>query len=174
MTTKTKILNECRLAGKGGVDVAGFSEVERAVLQAGIEGVAVAADRVYFASSIPTGLTKEAAEVLAALEGQPWTPPDLPLSDRGFLRELERSGLACECGDVWFAVSAIDSAVDVLTELLAESGEGITVSDARIALASTRKFVLPLLRYLDAAGITRRMGDHRTTGPVLLRRQPDL
>lgn len=37
-----------------------------------------------------------------------------------------------------------------------------TVSDARALLGSTRKFTVPLLEHLDAAGRTRRRGDHRS------------
>jgi selenocysteine-specific elongation factor len=41
----------------------------------------------------------------------------------------------------------------------------ITVSDARDALGSTRKFVLPIVNQLDREGVTRRRGDDRIPGP---------
>lgn len=42
-----------------------------------------------------------------------------------------------------------------------EASGGISVSEVREALGSTRKFVVPLLEYLDRVGYTRRVGDQR-------------
>jgi selenocysteine-specific elongation factor len=36
-----------------------------------------------------------------------------------------------------------------------------TVSEARMLLGSTRKFMVPLMEHFDAAGYTRRLGDKR-------------
>lgn len=41
----------------------------------------------------------------------------------------------------------------------------VTVSDIRVLLGSTRKYVVPIVERLDAAGITRRVGDYRVLGP---------
>lgn len=41
----------------------------------------------------------------------------------------------------------------------------LSVSDVRELTKSTRKYVVPLLERLDAAGITRRLGDKRVLGP---------
>jgi selenocysteine-specific elongation factor len=152
-------------AGSHGFDPASLGPIERAVLGRGVPGVSVFDGRVFDADSVPTSTSAAAARVLAALEKTPWTPPDLPLSDRAALRELERRQLACQAGDLWFATSAVDSAVDVLRDLLAGRPDGFTVSDARQALGCSRKYVLPLLAHLDARGITRRHGDFRVAGP---------
>ena len=44
---------------------------------------------------------------------------------------------------------------------LIETEGGSSVSAVREALGSTRKFVVPLLEYLDRVGYTRRVGDQR-------------
>ncbi|MEW6251378.1 MAG: SelB C-terminal domain-containing protein [Planctomycetota bacterium] len=41
----------------------------------------------------------------------------------------------------------------------------MTVSESRVLLGSTRKYVVPLVERLDAAGVTRRVGDQRLLGP---------
>jgi selenocysteine-specific elongation factor len=41
----------------------------------------------------------------------------------------------------------------------------LTVADIRDLLGSTRKFVLPIAKRLDADGVTRRRGDDRIPGP---------
>jgi selenocysteine-specific elongation factor len=55
----------------------------------------------------------------------------------------------------------------VLAGALAGAPEGITVAAIRDALGTTRKFVVPLVGLLDAAGVTRRRGDLRIPGPRL-------
>jgi selenocysteine-specific elongation factor len=39
--------------------------------------------------------------------------------------------------------------------------EAFTTSEARAALKTSRKYIVPLLEHFDAAGITRRTGDTR-------------
>jgi selenocysteine-specific elongation factor len=164
---KAQILARCRQAAREGVNVAAFTEVQRAVLQTGVPGVTVQADHAFDESAIPTTLSDSASRVLAALERQPWTPPDLPLSERGALRELERRGMACQADELWFSAAAIEAAVEVLAKLVQASPDGFTVSEAREALGTTRKYVLPLLGHLDARGVTRRHGDRRVAGPTM-------
>jgi selenocysteine-specific elongation factor len=171
MTTGTRsdiersVLQRAKSSGREGVRLASLSEVERALLGAGIEGLTVDQDRVYDAGAVGSGLSPEAVEVLALLESDPWSPPELPLSKRGALRELEKSGMAREVGELWFAASAVDQAIVTLAALLKEEPAGFTVSSARQALGSTRKYVLPLLAHLDSLGVTRRAGDVRVAGP---------
>lgn len=47
-----------------------------------------------------------------------------------------------------------------------QASGGITVSEIREALGSSRKFVVPLLEYLDRVGYTRRVGDQRVLAPT--------
>ncbi len=50
-----------------------------------------------------------------------------------------------------------------LTDIIGELG-GVTVSQVREALDSSRKYVVPFLEYLDRVGFTRREGDLRVLG----------
>ncbi|MGN6390522.1 MAG: SelB domain-containing protein, partial [Burkholderiaceae bacterium] len=59
-----------------------------------------------------------------------------------------------------FHVEAVEAALRRLREAY-PAPKQFTVSDARALLGSTRKFTVPLLEHLDAAGHTRRRGDHR-------------
>jgi len=68
---------------------------------------------------------------------------------------------------VWFAESAVDAAARVVAGLLATHPEGITLSQLREALGTTRKYAVPLANLLDARGCTRRRDDLRIAGPRL-------
>ena len=87
--------------------------------------------------------------------------------DRASLRELVRRGLVIERDGIYFAPSAVDAAARVVAGLLAASPSGVTVSQVRDALATSRKYLLPLLAVLDTSGVTRRRGDVRVAGPRL-------
>lgn len=67
---------------------------------------------------------------------------------------------------VVFAREVLDRARDRIVEYLEERGE-FRLSDARDLLGSTRKYVLPLLEYLDREKVTRRVEDKR----VLVRKR---
>ncbi|HET6966220.1 MAG TPA: selenocysteine-specific translation elongation factor [Acidimicrobiales bacterium] len=160
----------CEGAGTAGLDPAALDEHERALLRSGVPGVPgveMSEGRAVAAALVDRGLSEDARRVLGELEAGKWAPPGLPLSDRGALRELERRGLAVDAGQAWFATSAVEAAVAVLAQLLEEHEEGFTVSQARDALGTSRKHVLPLLSHLDAAAVTRRRGDLRVAGPRL-------
>ena len=163
--TKAGIVARCRKAGPGGVNLAHFDVRERAVLAAGLDGICVRDDRALDENAITDALSAGAARVLAELEASPWSPPAIPLADRGSLRELERRGDAVQAAGSWFAASAVAAAAGRLSGLLSGRPGGFTVADARDALATSRRHVLPLLAHLDSAGVTRRQGDLRVAGP---------
>jgi selenocysteine-specific elongation factor len=165
--TRSRLTEMAEAAGSAGVDLASLSDVERAVLSHGAPGVTTSDHRLYAEDAVPTTISPAAADVLAALEKAPWAPPELPLTDRAALRELERHGLAHQAGDLWFAASAVDAAVEVLRRVLETRPDGFTVSEAREVLRTTRKYALPLLSILDASGVTRRQGDRRVGGPAM-------
>ncbi|HZQ59322.1 MAG TPA: selenocysteine-specific translation elongation factor [Acidimicrobiales bacterium] len=154
-------------AGAPGVDVAALDDRQRAVLAAGLDGVVVRSGRAVDASLTSDGLPPAAATLLAGLEASPFSPPDVAPAERGAARELQRRGLAVEAGPVWFAASAVTSAAGVVARLLAAAPGGVTVSEVREALGSSRKHVVPLLEHFDASGVTRRRGDVRVGGPRL-------
>lgn len=96
-----------------------------------------------------------------------FTPPDAAGVDRAELRELIRRKLVIEQDGLWFAPSTIDRAALIVSRLLSHQPEGITVSEIRDALGTTRKFALPILALLDTGGVLRRRGDLRIGGPRL-------
>lgn len=160
-----RITGLCERAGAGGVDLAQLSETELAVLHDGIEGVMVSGPKAYLDAVAPQGVSEHASAVLNLLEKDGTSPPELPAGDTRALRELEAAGLAVQAGELWFATSVVEAAVELLRGLLRTNPDGFTVSDARQSLATTRKYALPLLAHLDANGITRRKGDIRVAGP---------
>jgi selenocysteine-specific elongation factor len=104
---------------------------------------------------------------VAELEGQPFNPPPLPDLVRRYrltpalLQYLVVDGRVVRLNeDTAFARSAYDDAVRRLRLHLAEH-RTLTVAAARDVLGSSRRYVLPLLEWLDAQKITRRVGDDR-------------
>jgi selenocysteine-specific elongation factor len=95
-------------------------------------------------------------------------PFSAPEADR--LRELgldargaaaaERAGLLRRLpGNLLLAPDAGDQAARILATL----PQPFTAADARQALKTTRRVVIPLLEWLDREGITRRLPDNRRT-----------
>jgi len=66
--------------------------------------------------------------------------------------------------DMWLHDRRWKELVERVTGAIRERG-GITVADIRTLLNSSRKYVVPIVEALDAAGITRRVGDLRQLGP---------
>ena len=64
-------------------------------------------------------------------------------------------------GSVVFSADAYRRMVEAVTRHIEDNGS-ITVAEARTLLDSSRKYVLPLLEYLDQQRVTRRTGDTRT------------
>jgi selenocysteine-specific elongation factor len=52
----------------------------------------------------------------------------------------------------------------LLAEKLAIT-DAVSVGDVRELLGSSRKYVVPLMEWFDANGVTRRRGDARIAGP---------
>jgi selenocysteine-specific elongation factor len=104
---------------------------------------------------------------VAELEGQPFNPPPLPDLVRRYrltpalLQYLVADGRVVRVNeDTAFARLAYDDAVRRLRLHLSEH-RTLTVAAARDLLGSSRRYVLPLLEWLDAQKITRRVGDDR-------------
>jgi len=103
--------------------------------------------------------------VLADLADAPFSAPD---AER--MRELgldaraaaaaERAGLLLRLrGNVLLAPDAADRAARILAGL----PQPFTAAEARKALQTSRRVVIPLLEWLDRKGITRRLADDRRT-----------
>jgi selenocysteine-specific elongation factor len=104
---------------------------------------------------------------IAALLASPFQPPDPSGVDKAELRELIRRGLVVSADGVWFAPAALQQAAVLVAPLFVEHPDGITVAQIRDALGTTRKYILPLVGWFDANGITRRRDGLRIPGPKL-------
>jgi selenocysteine-specific elongation factor len=143
--------------------VAALSPRERAVL-ATLPGIVVEGGH----ARRPDAVDSLAAHpYLTALASAPFTPPVPQGIDRGELRELVRRGLVVERDGAYFSPEAVAEAGRRVASLLAQHPGGVTVSQVRDELGTTRKHALPLLAHLDATGVTRRRGDLRIGGPRL-------
>jgi selenocysteine-specific elongation factor len=65
-----------------------------------------------------------------------------------------------------FHKAVVERSVQILADYL-KSHPGITVSEFRKLLGTTRKYALPLLQHFDSTGVTVRDGDIRKRGPGL-------
>lgn len=117
------------------------------------------------------GLTADQAAAVEAfvaeLERGRFSPPPLPeLISRhrltpALLQFLVGEGRVVRLdAETAFARSAYDQAVGLVRTYLRAHGT-LTVAVARDLLGSSRRYVLPLLEWLDAQKITRRVGDDR-------------
>ena len=113
-----------------------------------------------------------AREVEGAFRLGALTPPDAhevvagrPERERA-LRELARAGVLVRALDkvqkreVVFHKDAVEQARRTLAAAFPD-GAAFLVGDAGRALGTSRKYAVPLLEHLDAAGFTRREGDRR-------------
>ncbi|HSH58637.1 MAG TPA: selenocysteine-specific translation elongation factor [Acidimicrobiales bacterium] len=162
--TEEQVRAAVEVAGPLGLDTATLDERQRSVLEA-MDGLVVQGGRATVSGQEADPLSGH--PYVAALEAEPFSPPPPNGVDRNELRELGRRGLAVEKDGVWFSPKALDEAANVVAALLSESPEGVTVAQVRDALGTTRKYILPVLAHLDAAGVTRRRGDLRIGGPRL-------
>lgn len=83
---------------------------------------------------------------------------------RKVLGRMANAGRVIRLGpDLHFDAKAVDSAREKIVAYLKEYGT-MLAKDARDVTGSSRKYVVPLLEYFDAQGVTRREGDIRTLG----------
>ena len=143
-------------------EVLGLLADEGRIVERGGE-VAVAAHKQLLSTEQEAGL----GAFIAELESQPLNPPPLAELMRkhaltpALLQYLVADGRIVRVNDdTVFARSAYDEAVRVLRAHLAEH-RTLTVAAARDLLGSSRRYVLPLLEWLDAQKVTRRVGDDR-------------
>ena len=106
-------------------------------------------------------MERQTGRYLRALDSNPYSPPgDQPL-DPELLGVLIDQGLVVRVTDsVVFAAAAYQEMTRRIVEHLKSEGS-ITVGEARTMFDSSRKYVLPLLEYMDQQQITRRSGDER-------------
>jgi selenocysteine-specific elongation factor len=115
------------------------------------------------APGLPEAVTAAVAILRADLATAPFAAPDaerlrkLGLDVRA-IAAAERAGLLLRISEhVVLAPGADDAAVCLLAAL----PQPFTAAAARVALGTTRRTAIPLLEYLDRAGITERLPDDR-------------
>ncbi len=105
---------------------------------------------------------RAAQAYVAQLHANPFSPPtDADVSPELLALLIDRKQVVKVNGSVIFSADAYGKMVDAVTKHIQDTGS-ITVAEARTLLNSSRKYVLPLLEYLDQQRITRRTGDTRT------------
>jgi selenocysteine-specific elongation factor len=114
---------------------------------------------------LPAPVADAVRAVLTDLADDPFRAPDaermreLGLDPRA-AAAAERAGLLCRLpGNVLLAPDAPAQAARILAGL----PQPFTAAQARQALQTTRRVVIPLLEWLDREGVTRRLADDRRT-----------
>ena len=103
---------------------------------------------------------QEARRRLAADETQPPSSEELGLDADVIMALAERGDLVRLTSEIVLLPSTVRRFAGAILQEAATSGP-VSVSRARDLTGSSRKFVLPLLQFLDNARITRRAGDDR-------------
>ena len=106
-------------------------------------------------------MEQTAANYLATLEKQPFSPPTDHPPEPELLAAMVDMGQVVKVNEsVVFAAVAYHQLVNRIKAHLQEKGS-ITVAEGRTMFETSRKYILPLLEYLDQQRITRRVGDER-------------
>ena len=111
--------------------------------------------------SLTQQMEQQVSAYIKALEQEPYSPPsDRPL-DPELLSVLIDEGKVVKVNEsVVFAASAYQEMADRIIQHLKANGS-ITVAEGRTMFNTSRKYILPLLEYLDQQRVTRRVGDER-------------
>ena len=104
---------------------------------------------------------KQADAYIRALEAEPFSPPTDHPVDAEVLNLLVDDGKVVKINEtVVLAASAYKNMVEKIVSYTRENGK-ITVAEGRDLFDTSRKYILPILEYLDQQHITRRTGDER-------------
>ena len=107
------------------------------------------------------GQESDITKYLDVLASEPWSPPTDHAIDPELLGHLLERGEVVKVNEtVVFSTEAYADMRNRIVEHLNANGS-VTVADARTIFGTSRKYVLPLLEYLDQQRITRRVGDER-------------
>ena len=98
---------------------------------------------------------------LKILEEDLYSPPTDQAPDPELLAAMVEMGKVVKVNEsVVFSALAYDKLVENIKNHIVSQGS-ITVADARTMFDTSRKYILPLLEYLDQQRITQRIGDER-------------
>jgi selenocysteine-specific elongation factor len=111
--------------------------------------------------SLSPHIQRQADDYLMALKSDPFSPPTDWSIDPQLLAFLVQDGKVVKVSeDVVFSAEAYGQMIDLIVGYAKKHGS-ITVAQGRDILGTSRKYVLPLMEYLDHQRITRRVGDER-------------
>jgi selenocysteine-specific elongation factor len=113
------------------------------------------------APAAPAGPPPGTAELLARLAAAPLTPPDLTAADEPAIAYLVSNGRAVRASrELAFTAEAFADATAAAIQLATAAGT-VSLASLRDRLGISRKYAQALLEAMDAAGVTRRVGDER-------------
>jgi len=144
------------------------TEVFAGLQAEGIAAEAAAGGLIRLPDFVPTfskPQQQQIAQLLRQFRENPYTPPGRgeaeTLVGAEALAALIEQGQLVKLGEnILFLRETCDAASAAIVAYLRAHGK-ITAAEARDLLGGTRKYILPLLEYMDAQKITRRMGDER-------------
>jgi selenocysteine-specific elongation factor len=122
--------------------------------------------RVSHRPSLPLELLSAAENIRAALSARRFDPPDSKefSQDRKLqqaLRFLIDKGEIVEISkEIVVLREAAEQMQNTIADFLSEKGSA-TASQLRQKIGTTRRVIIPVLEYLDRAGVTQRIGDER-------------
>jgi selenocysteine-specific elongation factor len=139
--------------------VAGGRVVDTAPTRSGRPRPVKTADQV---PAAPRALSNEGADELERrLAEDPFAPPVLTAADQAPAAFLAQAGRIVRAGkELAFTAAAFEQACDAAVEIAAGHGS-VTIAQLRDRLGCSRRYAQALLEAMDAAGITRRVGDER-------------
>jgi selenocysteine-specific elongation factor len=143
-----------------------FNEI---VTRAVAEGIIIEAGAVVrapdFTVTFSTEQQRAVDGLLARFRRDPFTPPSVKESDAAVgpnvLAALIEDGTLVKLSeDVLLLTKTFEEMVTSIKAHITQHGS-ITVAQVRDTFSTSRKYALALLEYLDAKGVTRRVGDER-------------
>ena len=146
-----------------GVSATGFPQLlTRLVNDQVVEEDAAVVRTPGYQAKMTSAQERDAQAYIGQLDANPFSPPtDGDVNPELLALLIDRQQVVKVDGSVVFSASAYRQMVDAVTRHIQDKGS-ITVAEARTLLDSSRKYVLPLLEYLDQQRLTRRTGDKRT------------
>jgi selenocysteine-specific elongation factor len=118
-----------------------------------------------WAPQLNAAQTAAAQQLVTMLRATPFTPPTDKAPDEDLVAFLVHRGDIVDVGDgLLFDAEAFERMVSMVVARLRES-KTISLGEVRDLLGSSRRYVQPLLEYLDRERITLRRGDERVLGP---------
>ena len=138
-----------------------LSAFERLALEAVLVDDGPSARLTEHRANLTSAQQRQIDTYIKALESSPYSPPtDLDI-DAELLALLIEEGKVVKVNEsVVFAASAYKDMVEKVIAHTREQGK-ITVAEGRDLFDTSRKYILPVLEYLDQQRITRRVGDER-------------